>query len=399
MSTKASSIMKNNTLMKYITFAFFIFGLTACMNQDRDPEAARHDQIISKMDSLVKVNKIPGLNMSVVYKDGEQESFSSGFADVENKIALNAGNTLFSGSIGKTYAVAIIMQLIDEGRITLDDSILVYFPDSAWIGRLPNIEEITIRMLLQHTSGLPRYVMNEEFWDTVAASPDKVWSYKDRLNYVFDNDPVHEAGKGYHYSDTGYILLGMLIEKLTGHYYYDEVMMRLLMPGRLVSTYAADRRDIPHLPIGYSRLPEMFNMPAQVVVDRKYVFNPQLEWTGGGFASSTPDLAIWAKFYYEGRFISKSHLKEMTTPNPLSQHIGENLSYGMGSFIYETAEGLAYGHTGFVPGFNSIITYFPEQGIAIAMQTNCDYAQKTMGLIDYVEEIFPYLENPRAQKQ
>jgi D-alanyl-D-alanine carboxypeptidase len=64
----------------------------------------------------------------------------------------------------------------------------------------------------------------------------------------------------------------------------------------------------------------------------------------------------------------------------------------MGSFIYETSKGIAYGHTGFIPGFNSIFSYFPEQGMAIALQTNCDYAQKKMGLIEYVEKLFPHLQ-------
>jgi len=230
-------------------------------------------------------------------------------------------------------------------------------------------------------------VMKPEIWDTIHANPDKIWTYKDRLSVIFNDSPVHEAGKDWSYSDTNYILLGMLIEKLTGNPYYDEVNSRILIPLQLTSTHAAIIRDIEDLPVGYSKLPEMFRMPEIVVVDGKYAFNPQMEWTGGGMASTTPDLARWAKIYYEGQLFSDSLLNKITTPNSNAKMLDDSLAYGMGSFIYKTKFGKALGHTGFVPGFVSIFAYYPDKKIAVALQINCDYAADKLKLIDYLDKI------------
>jgi D-alanyl-D-alanine carboxypeptidase len=106
-----------------------------------------------------------------------------------------------------------------------------------------------------------------------------------------------------------------------------------------------------------------------------------MEWTGGGLASRTSDLARWARMYYCGTLFSEALRQEIVSPN--SQGMG--LSYGMGSFIYRTDFGPAYGHTGFVPGFNSIFAYYPELDVAVAFQTNSDYATRQIGLIDYLD--------------
>jgi len=131
----------------------------------------------------------------------------------------------------------------------------------------------------------------------------------------------------------------------------------------------------------------MFRMPEIVVVDGKYAFNPQMEWTGGGMASTTPDLARWAKIYYEGQLFSDSLLNKITTPNSNAKMLDDSLAYGMGSFIYKTKFGKALGHTGFVPGFVSIFAYYPDKKIAVALQINCDYAADKLKLIDYLDKI------------
>jgi D-alanyl-D-alanine carboxypeptidase len=376
--------------------AIILFYLCGCNGSNPQPDFVLQGKITNTIDQLVKDNNIPGLNVSIVFKDGKQINCSSGYADVENKIKLEANHIMFSGSIGKTYAAALLMQLNDKGKIELEDKLIDYFPQTDWLNRLPNIQEITIKMLLQHTSGLPRYAMKSTVWDSLNVNPNKIWSYKDRLSIIFENKPLHKAGQGWAYSDTNYILLGMLIEKLSKTYYYDVLKSEILIPEKLNATFAADKRNIPGLPIGYSKLPEMFKMPDKVVVDGKYVFNPQLEWTGGGIASTTSDLAKWAKVYYEGKLFSDSLLNKIITPNENGKAIEDSLAYGMGSFIYETKNGKAFGHTGFVPGFVSIFAYYPANKLFIAMQINCDYATKNLSLIKYLEKILVVVaKNPK----
>jgi len=128
-------------------------------------------------------------------------------------------------------------------------------------------------------------------------------------------------------------------------------------------------------------------MPQEVVMDGLYVFNPQLEWTGGGMASTTTDLARWARIYYTGKLFSDSLLQKIITPNSQARNLDPIMSYGMGSFIYQTPHGLAYAHTGFVPGFNSIFAYYPALEVAVALQVNCDYASQKIPLIDYLDAL------------
>lgn len=367
----------------FITFLLQVISVSCVNNPDQSKSG-----INETIRQLVDENGIPGINFSVIYSNGRQENFSAGYADIDNRVKMQPDYVMFSGSIGKTYAVAVLLQLADEDRVDMKAKLKDYFPETDWIRMLPNIDDITIEMLLQHTSGLPRYVMKAGVWDTLQLNPDKVWSYKDRLSFIFNDQAVHRAGEGWSYSDTNYILIGMLIEKITGSYYYDEVQSRILKPSQLAETYPANSRNIPHLPAGYSRLPDMFRMPGEVVVDGVYAFNPQMEWTGGGMASTTADLARWAAIYYNGNIIPEKYRELVITPNSQAQMDESGVAYGMGSFIFNTQTGLAYGHTGFVPGFNSVFAWYPEKGMAVALQVNCDWASEKMSLTGYLDRIF-----------
>jgi D-alanyl-D-alanine carboxypeptidase len=179
----------------------------------------------------------------------------------------------------------------------------------------------------------------------------------------------------------------MLIERVTDSPYYSEVNDRILEIQDLHDTHPGITREIKNLPMGYSALSPFFRMPDKVVENGKYAFNPQMEWTGGGFASTTGDLARWAKAYYTAECFSAESLTQITTVNPNGKNIGDGLSYGMGSFIYETEYGRLWGHTGFVPGFVSIFGFLPEKSIALALQFKCDYASGRKSLDQYLEDI------------
>jgi D-alanyl-D-alanine carboxypeptidase len=372
---------------KIFLLAFLALNVVFGCQSPNHTSEVKTDRVQSVLDSLLLVNQVPGLNYSIVSKDQSTEAYSSGYADVHQRILMTPEHVMFSGSVGKTYAVALLMQLLDEGRFNLEDRIIDFFPELEWMEMLPNIQEITVEMLLQHTSGLPRYVMKPEVWDSLQKNPDKVWTYLDRLQVLFNDDPLHEAGKGWEYSDSNYILLGMLIEKLSQQPYYDLLKAKILIPEGLTQSFPSVRRDLQGLPVGYSDLPEWFHMPQEVVVDGLYAFNPQLEWTGGGMASTTSDLARWAHIYYSGKLFSNSSLQKIVTPNDQAKSLDPIMSYGIGSFIYKTNFGLAYAHTGFVPGFNAIFAYYPELQLSVALQVNCDYASQKIPLIDYLDAL------------
>jgi D-alanyl-D-alanine carboxypeptidase len=380
-----ASIQNIHIMTKPFLSAFLLVIIAfGCANSDKISSQGT-DRVQLVLDSLVTANELPGANFSVILSNQSMFHYSSGFAVMEKQQKMTSEHILFSGSIGKTYAVALLLQELEQGQISLDDKLISHFPDTPWLSRLPNMDKITIRMLLQHTSGLPEYVMQQATWDSIYTNPDKIWTYYDRMEIIFDMEPVHEPGKGWAYSDTNYILLGMLIEKLSQEAYYDLLSSRILIPEDLRFTFPSIRRDLEGIPQGYSKLPEMFRIPGRVLENGRYIFNPQMEWTGGGLVSSTSDLAIWARIYYCGTLFSDSLKQTIITPNKEGFNLGPGMSYGMGSFIYQTGFGPAYAHTGFVPGFNSIFAYYPELDVAVAFQTNCDYATRQMGLIDYLD--------------
>jgi D-alanyl-D-alanine carboxypeptidase len=369
-----------------LVFSGIILLLLTYCSTNSESQALK-ESFENRLEELVLQNDLPGINFSIIYPDGDQFDCSAGFADTEKEILLDTEHVMFSGSIGKTYAVAVLMQLFEEGKIDLDARYLSYFPETGWLTRLPNIELITVRQLLEHTSGLPRYIENQSLWDSLYVNPDKVWSYEDRLSFIFDMGPVHDAGDGWAYSDSNYLLIGMLIEEIADSPYYSEVRSRILESLDLQNTYPGITREIKNLPMGYSRLGPFFRMPEIVVENGKYAFNPQMEWTGGGFASTTSDLARWANAYFSAKCFSTESLTQITSINPNGKNISNGMSYGMGSFIFDTKYGRMWGHTGFMPGFVSIFGYLPEKSIALALQINCDYASNSKSLERYLEDI------------
>ena len=369
--------MKNKSFFLGVIFLLFIGCKT---NTVKNPQLV--PEVISEMNEVIIKKKIPGLTFSIIHKNGAQLNYSAGLSDIDLNISLNANHSFFSGSIGKTYAAALLMKLIDTKKVDLKSTLISYFPDDDWLTKLPNINDITVEMLLQHTSGLPRYVLKPEIWKQINEEPNKVWTYEDRLSVIFNEDPVHEAGQAWAYSDTNYILLGMLIEKVTNNNYYDLINFQIIKPYDLNQTYPSLQRDIPNLAVGYSKMPAAFSVPNKTVENGSYFFNPQMEWTGGGMSSSTSDLAKWAKLYYSATPFSKNALQMITSENPNGHHVMGTNSYGMGSFIYETKYGNAFGHSGFMPGFNSLFIYYPDLGVAAAIQTNCDYASGLNEIMD-----------------
>ncbi|MCK4890109.1 MAG: beta-lactamase family protein [Candidatus Aminicenantes bacterium] len=332
-----------------------------------------------ELDRITANEQIPGVTFSAIIRGDNKLDLASGYSDVENKIKMKAGDIMFSGSIGKTYAAAVILQLYEEGKVDVNDPVMKYFKDEQWFKRVPNIEKVTIRMLLNHTTGIPRYAFDSSVWKEMKDNPDKVWSGKDRLEMVFDMKPVHKVGVEWAYSDTNYIILGMIIEKVTGNDYYSEMKKRCLSPFDHKNTNPADKRKLKGLVTGYCRVKELL-LPDKVGVDSIFPFNPQMEWTGGGVVSNTIDLAKWSRQLHSGKAFNNKITELIQKPVPFKTDIKGALSYGMATIIWKDEFGISYGHTGFFPGYVSIMQYYPEHDISVAIQINTDTLPEGMVL-------------------
>ena len=342
------------------------FSLQA--QQPQRDDAALHAQLQEKLTELQAASGAPGATAGVVLSDGTVLALAAGTSDTVLGVAMTASSRLLQGSVGKTYVSAVAMQLVHAGKLDLDAKVSEYLGDEPWYDRLPNHADITVRQLMNHTSGIIRYEFNEQFLVDLLADPDRVWRPEEQLAYLFDTEAPFPAGEGWDYSDTNYIILGMIIERLTGSTYYAEMQRRLLEPLALENTVPSDSRRIPGLVQGYAGAGNPLGVPDQVIVDGEFVINPQFEWTGGGIASTSEDLARWAKALYEGRAFDPSMLPIMLDAVPAQ--LGPGARYGLGVIVRETPLGPAWGHSGFFPGYLTEMAYFPDHGIAVAVQIN-----------------------------
>ena len=322
-----------------------------------------------KLDEWHKAGSFPGATLGVVLANGETFGLAVGFSDRETKAAMRPTDRMLAGSVGKTFAAATALQLIKEGKIGLDDKIEKYLGHERWFARLPNAKEITVRQLMNHTSGLVRYEFKDQFTKDLTANPEKEWRPAELVAYLLDEKPPFEAGKGWDYSDTNYIVLGMIIEKVTGRRFYDEADRRLLKPLKLTDTIPQDGPRLEGVVQGYAGPNNPFGGTDAMIVNGKFAINPQFEWTGGGYASTALDLARWARMIYEGKAFSPDLLPQVLD-GVSAPMLGRETKYGLGVIIRKTQVGTSYGHSGFFPGYMTDMAYFPEHKVAVAIQVN-----------------------------
>ncbi len=358
-------------MRKTITF-FVVCLFLACVVQAQTGTAnksALETALQLKLDEWHKAGSFPGATVGVVLANGESFGLAVGFSDRQTKTPMNPNDRMLAGSVGKTFAAAIALQLIKEGKIGLDDKIEKYLGREPWFARLPNAKEITVRQLMNHSSGLVRYEFKEQFTKDLTANPEKVWKPAELVVYLLDEKPPFEAGKGWDYSDTNYIVLGMIIEKVTDKKFYDEANRRVLKPLKLTGTIPQDGPRLQGLIQGYAGPNNPFGGTDEMIVNGKFAINPQFEWTGGGYVSTAQDLARWAKMMYEGKAFSADLLPQVLD-GVSAPMLGREAKYGLGVIIRKTAVGTSYGHSGFFPGYMTDMMYFPEHKVAIAVQVN-----------------------------
>ena len=332
--------------------------------------AAIRARVQATLDSIHGAGRFPGATAGIVLADGRSIGLAAGMSDTAARRPMRADDLLLQGSVGKTYVAAVAMQLVKEGKLRLDAPISTYLGREPWFTRLPNAATITVRMLMNHTSGLVRYEFKDEFTRDLTADPDRVWRPEQLVAYILDTPAPFAAGADWDYSDTNYIVLGMIIERVTGSTLNAEIARRVLRPLELRRTVPSDRREIPNLAQGYAGPDNPFGGTDAMIVNGKFAINPQFEWAGGGYASSAEDLARWAKAMYEGRAFERALVDTMVAA-AVPAKLGPGVLYGLGVIVRPTgALGASWGHSGFFPGYITEMRYYPEHRIAVAFQVN-----------------------------
>ena len=343
------------------------------------PAATRalHEQLRERLreqlDHIHANGSFAGATAAVVLPDGQAIVCATGRRDRAGAEPMQPEDRMLAGSVGKTLVAAVALQLVQEERLSLDDAVATHLGGEDWYARVPNAAALTVRMLMNHTSGVMRYEFDRTFVADLLAAPDRAWRPAECIAYVLDRAPRFAAGAGFEYSDTNYLLLGLVIERITGEPLFDSIQSRLLEPLQLRDTVAATGRSIPRLVQGHAGQRNPFGGSDRMLdEDGRLVLSPAFEWAGGGFASTAADLARWARHLYGGdddRVLRPETLRQMLQ-GVAANGLGAGVEYGLGVIVQQTELGPCHGHSGFFPGYLTRIAWFGRHRIAIAVQVN-----------------------------
>jgi D-alanyl-D-alanine carboxypeptidase len=372
---KILSRMKNKKINISLFLFLFIGFWGISVSQDKTDQLQLVLQ--QKIDSVRQAIDIPAMAFSCVLPSGKLISVASGMKPDQRMLA---------GSTGKTFFASVALQLVKEKKLLLDEKVATYLGKETWYSKVQNAETITIRQLMNHTAGIEEYYELGDFMQRLRNEPDKTWTPVECIGYTFERPPLFAAGTDWSYADTNYLILGLVIEKILKDDAYKVIQRNFITPNTLKNTEASVKRKLDNQVIGISGPKSPFGISGPVIINGQMIINPQMEWAGGGFISNTPDLARWARIYYDANFLTEAIRTEMRTGVPAKT--GKNHAYGLGMQIRPSTLGTSYGHGGWFPGYLTEMDFFPDKNLAVAIQLSTDDFQKLKRAPRFYEMFF-----------
>lgn len=357
--------------MQTLHTAALLLGLAAAL--PAQSSATAREQLQELLTSTHAEHGFPGAVLAWATAGGGGGAVAVGAQDKDGAHPLETGDRLLSGSVGKTYVAALALLLVAEGKLDLEDHLSDHLGDEDWFADLPNGDEITLRQLLRHRTGLPRYVFREDFTAALVQEPERLWPPRELVGYVLGEDPLFPAGSSWAYSDTNYLLVGMVLEKVTERSYFELLRERVLQPLELENTIPVEGWNIPGLANGFSHgLLGGYEGPS--LVGGRYVVNPAFEWCGGGIASTARDLARWGQALYGGDLLAPEQQEMLVDGVPVRP--GAPISYALATFLRRSPRlGPVQGHSGIMLGYLAEVAHYPDLELTVAMQCNTDDAR------------------------
>ena len=362
-----------------VSFAYanvsFAQGSSSSPRLPLDPQ--RRTSIDSFITTQMVHQKIPGLAVGIYSRGQILLAKGYGQANVELGAPVKPETIFQSGSVGKQFVSAAIMMLVEEGKLSLDDSIIKYFSEApaTW-------KPILIKNLLSHTSGLAEYE-SEERIGPKGAFYLRLDFTEEELVTKIEALPIEFApGDKWDYRNTNYVLLGVLIHKITGKPYYEFLDERIFKPLGMTSTRLISDRDIiPNRAAGYE-------------IDNGHLKNQ--EWVSPTFNSTADgtlyfnvlDLAKWDAALYGTQLLKQSSLDRIWTIYPLNDGKPNPAGYGFGWSIGKQQEHKRFEHGGAWQGFTCAIARYPDDSLTVVVLTNLAganpglIAQITAGIVD-----------------
>jgi CubicO group peptidase (beta-lactamase class C family) len=347
--------------MSRLRVVVVLFGLASCVvsaQRQGNGDGAISGTVDSAVEAQQKAQKIPGVTLAVC-RDGKiTKAAGYGVANVELDVPMKPETVLQTGSVGKQFTSMAIMMLFEEGKLGLDDKITKYIPESpaAW-------KEVTVRELLTHTSGIPDYGSEEAVKKGVV---DLRKDYtEEQLIQAFAKMPMGFApGEKWSYSNTGYVLLGIVIRRVTGEFYGDFLQERIFRPLGMTSTQVISEADIVlHRSSGYRLVKGQLKNQDWV--------SPTLNTTAdGALYTNVLDLAKWDAALYTTKLVKQSSFDLMWSPVKLND--GKTYPYGFGWGLGFRNGHKVVAHNGAWQGFTMSIDRYLDDRLTIIVMTNLD---------------------------
>jgi D-alanyl-D-alanine carboxypeptidase len=314
-------------------------------------QPAAVDGLQERADRIVAAGS-PGA--ALFLRDGyDTESVAAGLADVDTERGMRAGDRFRVGSVTKSFIATLVLQLVGSGDLALDATVADYRP-----GLLPDGDVITLRQLLNHTSGLFNYTDDEDFY--AAALGGEAFKPRQLIDYSTRHGLLFPPGTDWWYSNTNYVVLGILVRTAGGLSVRAQINERIATPLHLEATSfpvynKAIRGRHAH---GYERDGDLFDVTE--------FFSPSWAWAAGALVSNASDLTAFYRALFTGELVEPALLEEMMETVP----IGDGQGYGLGLTSIDLPCGTAWGHNGDVPGYHAMVLSTQDGARQVAALVN-----------------------------
>ena len=348
------------------------------------PGSARGAEAVlrAELEATLAREHVPGISVALATRQGVIWSGSVGYANLETRSRTHPGYLYGIGSITKVFVACVVQQLIDEGRLDHDATAASVLGSGPLAG-IPNAERATIRQLLNQTSGVPTWEFDADWIRRGRGADllvDRPWRKDETLDYIRGDrhKATNEPGLGYAYSNSNYTILGLVVEKVTGHDLVAELNTRLFVPLGLADIHLEgfEPIDASRLPARYHYATPQFRRDAGLHASFRTVApglidvsrsNLSTEWAAGGLVATAPDLARFTLALRDGRILSPAAFARMTTFRPADdpgQEAGEGL------FREPLAGATLRGYDGGVLGFGAVMGWLEHEDLVIVVMTN-----------------------------
>ena len=343
-----------------VLFTAFLFILTSCSYGDKNTIEEKLQKVLD--DGIIKYD-VRGVSVAVIFPDQKVWKGVSGIS--HDTVSIKSDMLFAIGSITKNVVAALTLKLAEEGMLSLDD------PLSKWLPRYPYVDStITIRQLLNHTSGIYMFWDNQEIWDDLKKYREKVWTPEEVLSYI--KEPCFAPGEGWRYSNTNYLLLAMIIEKATGSNLSTEFRKRFWQPLNIENAYLSIEEVIPDNQAHVYG--DNFNNDGS---NLDLTFLPRashesITYGSSGLFVTAEDLARWCHALFEGEVLHRESINEMLKFVDIGSGPRKR-GYGLGVELYMkrlSSGERAIGHSGANIGTSVYMVHLPEHHFTVVVMIN-----------------------------